>query len=195
MRRLHGPEDGYRSKRESSGDPGVHGALGFPEDENLRGGERDDAASTKKGGTNEDDDFVRVGALAKSHARSVGTAARTSEVRDMRAAFALMSNARSPLHAARMSDKMLNGVGRRSNDDFNDDPFSAVARESEIFRLLRSRFSREKRVFRERRGRRRSVRAVAAAATRYIRRDANRGALRNVSGRRKGGRQGGQRKR
>ena len=42
----------------------------------------------------------------------------------MRAAFALMSNARSPLHAARMSDKMLNGVGRRSNDDFNDDPFA-----------------------------------------------------------------------
>ena len=36
LRRLHGPEDGYRSKRESSGDPGAHGALGFPEDENLR---------------------------------------------------------------------------------------------------------------------------------------------------------------
>ena len=123
LRRLHGPEDGYRSKRESSGDPGVHGALGFPENENLRG-ERDDAGSTTEGGTNEDDDFVRVGALAKSHARSVGTAARTSEVRDMRAAFALMSNARSPLHAARMSEKMLNGVRRRSNDEVSDDPFA-----------------------------------------------------------------------
>ena len=45
----------------------------------------------------------------------------------MRAAFALMSNARSPLHAARMSDKMLNDVGwveRSKLNEVNDDPFA-----------------------------------------------------------------------
>jgi len=124
LRRLHGPEDGYRSERESSGDPGVHGALGFPEDDDPRGVRDDAAKETTEGGTNEDDDFVRVGALARSHARFVGTAARTSEVRDVRAAFALVSNARSPLHAARMSNKVLNDVGRRSNDEVSDDPFA-----------------------------------------------------------------------
>lgn len=128
LRRLHGPEDGYRSKRESSGDPGAHGALGFPEDENLRRGVGAREERETKGGTNDfDDDFVRVGALAKSHRPSLGLAARTSEVRDMRAAFALMSNARSPLHAARMSDKMLNDVGwveRSKLNEVNDDPFA-----------------------------------------------------------------------
>ena len=168
MRRLHGPEDGYRSKRESSGDPGVHGALGFPEDENLRRGVGAREKRETKGGTNDfDDDFVRVGALAKSHARSVGTAARTSEVRDMRAAFALMSNARSPLHAARMSDKMLNDVGRRSNDEVNDDPFAPSPGEPEIFLSSEARrFSRESGSSANDGDRRRSVRAVAAAATR-----------------------------
>ena len=35
LRRFHGPEDGYRSVRERTGDPGSHGALGRLEDKDL----------------------------------------------------------------------------------------------------------------------------------------------------------------
>jgi Na+-transporting methylmalonyl-CoA/oxaloacetate decarboxylase gamma subunit len=35
LRRFHGPEDGYRSVRERTGEPGAHGALGRLEDKDL----------------------------------------------------------------------------------------------------------------------------------------------------------------